>query len=1062
MKRCVIMSVLLLLSAELFGDLNVTLIERLPRYDYDAAKNNPEPGDGVIFKGHIVNWSDTEQTPDYCWKIDGVTVQQQTSTIPAMGESIVELQWSWQSWGHTVELVVDPNNNIGESSETNNSIKDYTNAIIAGFWVEQSVYDYFHEHQHELGIGSNSWPDWIQRQMAKQNELSEQAVWPTSPDGVIDRVRIDKIVVVPDGALPLNGGLASNHPDLNDKTVDLMWGFPASLLNGSFYANHTSVDDNNPFFIEKSLIHELGHARYLIDSYGFDVHNTGQHHSVQVYEGDTYVAGSEYLPFIAWGEVLYYNKSGGVMSGSYGFQWSPYEAAALNLIAGQRARCGNYNAPCNIGVYLQDLPANNHLRLVDTEGQPWVGADVRIYQTTSGYGWYGKTIDNIFDQQYTTDPNGYIHMPQNPFNPGGDIIHTYGNANGVMLIRVGFGGQVWYRFMEVSDFNMQYWQGNIEDGYYTIELDGQNYIDTEPPTVPGKPVAESVSSNEVVLSWAKSSDNIGVVGYNVYRDDVKIDSSDANSYTDSGASACSSYSYSVTAYDAFNESPRSEACAVSLPPAVQSADINNDRQIDLVDLVLLCENWLSCDCGISGDFNADRIVDIQDFSLFSSDFMSDRFGQDSWPMRQRDMYHTGRASYTVPESRLNGTFFDTILWQQRSPGSPSAGNFTSSSMVFYDGVGPDGDDVVVCGYHWPKGVQAMDRHDGRVLWYGNPDGGESIGDFTPAFSPDGTTVYVANDATAGHPLMAFETITGPSSYRHNGGDVNPDLLSMCSPTISADGRIWLHGWDDRPYGATDFVDVLSKTWGASSSVSACYSNPSLYSEQDSLRVVSSGRSAYIKAWDGQSGDEIWSVWAGHNCPADATVTIDPENGNIYAAAGFDDVYVVGLDKNGQPLWTETAMAVHDYQPGVNNPHRAQSTGCLSFDGNTYYFQTNSNGGDGKLFAINTVDGTVKWSYPTESRGWEMHSSSPIVTLNGVVIVGNNDGGRYFALLDNGTSPLLLDTLDTDENGNARSSATISKDGTLYLPIRTTWTTGNGDGENPTNTIQNVFTAFSLN
>lgn len=478
----------ILVATAVYADLNATFIERTPRYDYDALKNNPEPGDTVRFHGHIINWSRYTISPEYRWEIDDAEADSGILSQLSEGEErIIVLDWTWQSGDHTVTLTVDPRNLIAETSETNNSIQDRTNAIIAGFWVEQSVYDYFHEHQHKLGIGSNSWQDWIQRQMAKQNELYRQAVWPTSPNGVLDRVRIDKIVVVPNGALPLNGGYPSNHPDRSDKTVDLMWGFNIDLIQSGFYDNHTDLSDTNPFYIEQSLIHELGHARYLIDSYGFDVHNTahnGGHNSVQIWEGDTFVAGSEYMPFLAWAEVLYYNKSGGVMSGPYGFQWSPYEAAALNLIAAKRAECGNYNAPCNIGRYLQDLPANNHVQFLDTSGDPWVGASVRVYQAAPGPGWYGKTIDNQWGQHYTTDSDGFIHMPRNPFNPGGSIAHTYGHANGVMVLRIAFGSQIWYRFMEASDFNMQYWQGNTENAYYQIELEGLNYQDETPPTIP--------------------------------------------------------------------------------------------------------------------------------------------------------------------------------------------------------------------------------------------------------------------------------------------------------------------------------------------------------------------------------------------------------------------------------------------------------------------------------------------------------------------------------------------------------------------------------------------------
>ncbi len=1063
-KLIILFGCLWLLPSQLKAetDLDVTLIERTPRYDYNVTKNNPQPGDIVTFHGHIINWSDTTIESHYQWLIDGQKVNSGiiTNFTPSQ-ERVLDLSWQWQSGNHYVSLIVDPNNLIAEQSEANNSITDRTNALIAGFWVEQSVYDYFHQYQKQLGCGSNSWQDWIQRQMARQNQLYAQAIWPQTPQGVLDRVRIDKIIVVPDGALPLHGGLPTNNPDMSDKTVDLMWGFPATLLEGNFYANHTSTDENNPFYLEKSLIHELGHARYLIDCYGFDVSNTTSHDAVQIWEGDTYVAGSKYMPFIAWDSVLYYNKSGGVMSGPYGFQWSPYEAAALNLIAGHRAVCGNYNAPCNIGIFLQDLPAHNHVRFVDANGKPWAGADVRIYQAAPGPGWYGKTFDNIPDQYYTTDPNGYVHLPRNPFNPGGNIIHTYGQANGVFIFRIAYGNQIWYRFMEVPDFNMQYWAGNTQNAHYTIELDGNNYQDTTPPTDPNNLTAQQVTSNSLILTWSPSTDNIAVLGYNIYRNNQKIASVNANNTTfqDDNLTGCTDYSYTVTAYDAFNESGHSLPCNISTPAPPQNSDLNNDGLINLTDLIIMVNNWLDSNCGITGDLNADQQVNIADFALLTNHYLDQ--GQTiprNWPVKQHDMWHTGRAWYRIPPSRLNNTFFDNILWQKPSPQSPDNGNFGSTSMVFFDNVGPNQQDIVIGGYHWPKGVQGMNRHNGALLWQGNPEGGETIGNISPAFSIDGHTVYVVNDATS-HPLMAFATNTNPHNYWHNGTDSQPDHLALCSPTIGPGGRIWLHRWNDRPYAGTDYGDHINQSWAAASEVFSCFSDPTLYEDAGHLIVVSGGRTNTVKAWDGQNGTELWSATT--SAGTDATVTIDPDNGNIYLPAGFDDIYIVGLNKNGQPLWNNPAILVYDSQSGSSNPQRAQSCGCLSYDGNTFYFQTNNSNGHGKLYAINTSDGSVKWSYPTNSKGWEIHSSCPIVTINNVIIVGNNLGQTYFAIQDTPSGPVLLDTITVANNGTAQASATLSTDGILYLPLRIKWTKSNGDNDNPDFEIENVFTAFDM-
>ena len=462
------------------ADLDVTYIERLPRYDYSAAKQNPDPGDVVTFQGHVKCWDGTVSSVGYRWLIDGAIADEGVLTgLGVDEERVVSLSWTWQTGDHWVKLIVDPGGQVAESSEANNVLEDRINAIVAGFWVEQSTYNYFHLYQKELGVGSNSWEDWVQRQMAKQNQLYAQAIWPVSPQGVLDRVRIDKIVVVPDGALPLAGGLATNHPDLRDRTVDLMWGFPASQLppNSTFYADHLSVSENNPFYIEQSLLHELGHARYLIDSYGFDVHNTAAHggyDAVQIWEGNTYVGGSRYMPFVAFDEVLHYNQNGGVMSGPYGFRWSPYEAGALNLIAGRRARCGNYNAPCNIGEYLQNLPANNHLRFIDAAGRPLRGADVKVYRATGGPGWYGKTFDNTPDLFFTADSDGYVHMARNPFSDSA-LQHTYGIATTVMILRIEHTWKIWYQFVEAADFNIEYWEGNTQDAFYTVQLTPSTY-----------------------------------------------------------------------------------------------------------------------------------------------------------------------------------------------------------------------------------------------------------------------------------------------------------------------------------------------------------------------------------------------------------------------------------------------------------------------------------------------------------------------------------------------------------------------------------------------------------
>jgi fibronectin type 3 domain-containing protein len=75
--------------------------------------------------------------------------------------------------------------------------------------------------------------------------------------------------------------------------------------------------------------------------------------------------------------------------------------------------------------------------------------------------------------------------------------------------------------------------------------------DETPPDVPASLVANAISSSEIELTWEEPTDNVGVVGYNIYYDDsVFINSAADISYSDTGLTNATSYCYQVTAYDA--------------------------------------------------------------------------------------------------------------------------------------------------------------------------------------------------------------------------------------------------------------------------------------------------------------------------------------------------------------------------------------------------------------------------------------------------------------------------------------------------------------------------------
>ncbi|MFI8790459.1 glycoside hydrolase family 6 protein [Streptomyces sp. NPDC055105] len=81
-------------------------------------------------------------------------------------------------------------------------------------------------------------------------------------------------------------------------------------------------------------------------------------------------------------------------------------------------------------------------------------------------------------------------------------------------------------------------------------LGGSSGGDTQAPTAPTGLTVTGKTSGSVSLSWTASTDNTGVTAYDVYRAGVQVGSSATTSFTDTGLTASTSYSYTVKARDA--------------------------------------------------------------------------------------------------------------------------------------------------------------------------------------------------------------------------------------------------------------------------------------------------------------------------------------------------------------------------------------------------------------------------------------------------------------------------------------------------------------------------------
>nr|WP_189800637.1 glycoside hydrolase family 18 chitinase [Streptomyces tanashiensis] len=83
--------------------------------------------------------------------------------------------------------------------------------------------------------------------------------------------------------------------------------------------------------------------------------------------------------------------------------------------------------------------------------------------------------------------------------------------------------------------------------------DGTTQPGDNPPSAPGTPVASNITDTSAKLTWTAATDDKGVKNYDVLRDGTKVTTTTALTFTDSGLTAGTDYSYTVVARDTIDQ-----------------------------------------------------------------------------------------------------------------------------------------------------------------------------------------------------------------------------------------------------------------------------------------------------------------------------------------------------------------------------------------------------------------------------------------------------------------------------------------------------------------------------
>lgn len=485
-------------------DLDVTHIERTPRYHRYVVqyvdkrpdmpwglprlcpsnvdrKRWPSPGEAVTYTAHIRNAGDAASPAIRGqWLVDGAVVRQ--TRLPALapgGEVAVALTRAWSDASQSIRFRADPRDRLREVSEANNDRTIGSLDLTLSIWVERGLYELFAGTTNL--VGSRSFEDWIQAQIAAMNDrLSISRYTQVAPEGALDRVRVEKIVVMEelDGRAGPPDECSPEPLDPGQFRIDGRWFFtdfdPTNAAgNAGVYQQYVDLFATT---VDWGLVHELAHQIGIVDLYRMNLRNDPPaNNGVHVLDRSGAEIPTSFLPNYAWDQIMFLYP--GIMVGGdtrpyiddHEHYFESHTVAGLNRHA--RLRRGFF------GEYLWDTPRRTYLYLVDEQGLPVAGARVRLYQKDG----VTEDIDNTPEIVVTTGPEGRVRLPNRPVvaastvtghtlrpNPFGQI--SFIGQNGTMLVRATRDGRDLFGWLMVHDLNLAFWAGHEDATFCKLTL----------------------------------------------------------------------------------------------------------------------------------------------------------------------------------------------------------------------------------------------------------------------------------------------------------------------------------------------------------------------------------------------------------------------------------------------------------------------------------------------------------------------------------------------------------------------------------------------------------------
>lgn len=170
--------------------------------------------------------------------------------------------------------------------------------------------------------------------------------------------------------------------------------------------------------------------------------------------------------------------------------------------------------------------------------------------------------------------------------------------------------------------------------------------DTQAPSAPANLRATSKSSTSVSLAWDASTDNVGVVGYDVYRGATLVGTPTATSYTAAGLTPGTAYTFTVKARDAAgNLSAAGNALSVTTLSLLRV-------EVGAASYVDSAGNTWSADAGFSGGLTVDRGAISIEGTADDKIYQTERYAMNGYALPVVNGRYTVRLHFAETFSRI--------------------------------------------------------------------------------------------------------------------------------------------------------------------------------------------------------------------------------------------------------------------------------------------------------------------------------------------------------------------------------------------------------------------------